>query len=78
MTQSKSVVLMLALGALGAAISTAFLLVTDGAPHGYGQLIGQEGPVLVVVAGMGFCAGMLIALLWSVLQQVFTANAPRT
>jgi hypothetical protein len=68
---------MLVLGALGAVMAVAFLLMADGgAPHGYGALIANELPVLIVAAGMGFGVGMLIALLWSVLQRLLAVNAP--
>jgi len=68
---------MLVVGALGAVMSVAFLLMADGgAPHGYAALIANELPVLIVAAGLGFGAGMLIALLWSVLQRLFAVDAP--
>ena len=77
MTQARSVVLMLVLGALGAVMSVAFLLMADGGgAHGYGALIANELPVLIVAAGMGFGAGMLVALLWSGLQRLFAVSAP--
>lgn len=80
MTNFKSVVLMLVLGLLGALMSGAALLmtdVTDGTFDGYGNWFSEQFPVLAVVVAMGFVAGMLIALLWSVLQQIFATNAPR-
>jgi acyl-coenzyme A synthetase/AMP-(fatty) acid ligase len=69
-----SAFLFLACGSLGAVLSVTFLLMipTDG-----GELITDDLPVLVIAAGMGFAAGAMIALLWSVLQRFFAVNAPR-
>jgi hypothetical protein len=69
----------MACGSLGAVLSVAFLLIipTDGAPHGYSELITEELPVLIFAVGMGIGVGVLVALLWSVLQRLFAANAPR-
>jgi hypothetical protein len=77
--QLGSTLFILICGILGAALSVAFLLwiPTDGAAHGYRELIADELPVIVFAAGIGFGVGVLIALLWSVLQRVFAPNAPR-
>jgi hypothetical protein len=65
-------------GSLGAVFSVALLLMipTDGTHNGYRELIVNDPPVLVLAAGIGFAVGVLIALLWSVLQRLFPANAP--
>jgi len=70
--------LVLACGAIGAALSVALLLMipTDGVHNGYHELIAKELPVLVFVTGMGFGIGALIALLWLFLQRLFTTHAP--
>jgi len=74
-----SAFLFLACGSLGAVLSVTLLLLipTDGAPHGYRELIAHDLPVLVFAAGMGFAVGALMALLWSILQRIFAVNAPR-
>lgn len=76
MTPSRSVLLMLVLGILGAAVSASMLLMTDSAPQGYGELIAKDLPVLIVAAGLGFGAGMLVALLWSALMGLLAAYIP--
>ncbi len=78
MNRLGSMLLMLACGSLGAVLSVAFLLMipTDGA-HGFRALIADELPVVVFASGMGFGVGVLIALLWSVLQRLFAPSAPR-
>jgi hypothetical protein len=76
-TQFRSILLMLVLGTLGAVLSASILLVTDGAPQGYGELIAKDLPVLIVAAGMGFGTGLLAAYLWSVLLRLFAAHLPR-
>ena len=77
MTPFRSILLMLVLGTLGAVLSASVLLVTDGAPQGYAELIAKDLPVLIVAAGMGFGAGLLAAFLWSVLLRLFAAHLPR-
>lgn len=79
MNRFGSAFVLLACGSLGAVLAVALLLLipTDSAPHGYRELITQEFPVLVFAVGMGFGAGVLIGLLWSVLQRFFAAIAPR-
>jgi hypothetical protein len=68
----------LACGAVGAALSVALLLMipTDGVHNGYHELLTNDLPVLVFVTGLGFGLGVLIALLWSILQRLFAANTP--
>jgi hypothetical protein len=74
-----SAFMFLACGFLGAVLSVVFLLIipTDGGPHGYREMIADELPVLVFAVGMGVGVGLLIALLWSVLQRFFAAFPPR-
>jgi hypothetical protein len=69
----------MAFGVVGAVLSVAFLLLlpTDGAPSGYGELIFDDLPVVMFAAGTGFVLGALIPLLWSGLQRLFPASAPR-
>jgi hypothetical protein len=78
-TQFRSVALLLVLGTLGAMVSMVFLLIipSDGVTMGYRQLIGEDLPVLVFVAGTGFGMGALIAVLWLFLQRLFAVQAPR-
>lgn len=79
MNQLGTALIVLACGTAGAVLSVAFLLMipTDGASHGYRALIAEDLPVLVFTVAMGFGLGVLIALVWSVLQRLFAANAPR-
>jgi hypothetical protein len=74
-----SAVFFLVCGVVGAVVSVTLLLMvpSDGAPLGYRELIADDLPVLVFATGMGFGLGILIALLWSVLQRIFAVNAPR-
>jgi len=69
----------LACGAVGAVLSVALLLMipTDGVHSGYHELLTNDLPVLVFVTGLGFGIGVMIALLWSILQRLFAANTPR-
>lgn len=79
MNRLGSAFLFLACGSLGAVLSVALLLMipTDGAPHGYRELLANDLPVLVLTTGIGFGVGVLIVLLWSGLQRLFAADAPR-
>lgn len=76
MTQSRSMALMLALGAMGAAVAAIALLAMDGAPDGYAALVNEDLPALIVAAVIGFLGGMLVALLWSGLQRYFAPSLP--
>lgn len=79
MNQFGSTLIAAACGIIGAVLAVALLLIipTDGAHDGYWELIANDLPVLVFAVGMGFGGGVLIALLWSVLQWIFAANQPR-
>jgi len=77
-TNSRSVVLMVIVGLLGAILSGAALLLTalaDETFEGYGSWIADELAVLAVVTVIGFVAGMLVALLWSVLLNLFAEDS---
>ena len=79
MTNSRSIVLMLVAGLLGAILSCAALLVSasaDLAFNGYANWIVDELPVLFVVTGLGFVLGMLVVLVWSVLMKLFAEGSP--
>jgi hypothetical protein len=71
--------LTLAFGMLGALLSVFFLIVipTDGAPAGYGQLLAEQLPTLVLVVAVGFGMGALIAIAWSLAQRLFAPSVPR-
>ena len=79
MIQHRATLLVIVLGALGAGISVILLLIsqTDVALTGVGNLIAEQLPVLVFVAGMGFGAGVLVATLWLITQRIFAPDAPR-
>lgn len=78
MNRLGSIIIVLACGTLGAALSIALLALIpiDGATRGYGDLLAADLPVLVFALGMGFGIGVLLKFLWSGLQSLFATSAP--
>ena len=74
----RSALPLLTLGALGAGVSVAGLLLssTDGSPSAYGRLVAEPLPNIVFVAAAGFGVGALVALAWSLAWRLLTPQAP--
>lgn len=77
--RSRSALLALPLGIIGAALALSLLILipTGEAPTAYGRLLAEPLPNLVFVAAAGFALGVLVAAVWSVTRRLLAPQVPR-
>lgn len=76
--RSRSTLLALPLGIIGAALALSFLILipTGEASTPYGRLIAEPLPNVIFVAAAGFGLGVLVAAVWSLTWRVLPPRSP--
>jgi hypothetical protein len=77
--RSRSTLLILPLGIIGAALALSFLILipTGEASTAYARLIAEPLPNVIFVAAAGFGLGVLVALVWSLTWWLLASHAPQ-